>query len=901
MALPEGTVTFLFTDLEGSTRLWEDHPDAMGDALALHDEILGDAVEHHRGQIVKRTGDGVHAVFAKAPDAVAAALRAQRILGTTHWGTTGPLVVRMGTNTGQAELRDGDYFGPEVNRAARVMAAAHGGQVLVSQATAAAVHAALPAEIALVDLGEHRLRDLARAEHVFQVQDPDLPADFPPLRSLESYPTNLPAQRTSFVGRDAEHDVVAALLREAHLVTVTGVGGVGKSRLAVQVAASILPRFPDGAWLCELAAVSDEGAVADTLAEAVGVPAGSGPAATALPWYLRHRRALIVIDNCEHLIGAVAELVDDLCARCPDVRVLATSREALGIAGERTFALGTLTAPTSTTRTAVAASPAGHLFVERAQAARHDFTLDDDNAPAIAALCTHLDGIPLAIELAAARVRSLSPDQMLDRIDERFRLLTGGSRARGRHQTLRGALMWSTDLLEAPEREAFALLSVFTSSFDLSAAETVVGPDAWERLDALVDKSLLLAELDETEARYRMLETVREFAAEQLVERGDVAAARTSHARHFTLLAAAAAAIGSFEMVGVVRRDLRNVVTALNWLIAEADVDRVCSIVLPFESMYLFREVGVGRLLDRALGVPGALDHPLAPRLMAAAASRAVSRGEDPELAVARADASVALAADLGVEVAYEHHLNLAVVDMRAGRLDAAWAHCNEALVLAYPDALRRMRVWLVLSAIEQWRGNAGAAVRAAHEAVTRSREAGEPFDVAYALLLEGYVHAHDDPARALAAYDESAQIASGLLPAGLSVYVYSVANAAVLRANRSAPSTFLPGLERVVALVAADGSPEEYGTVLALTGLTLLTLGRAHDAATVMAAATTLYPVDLLARSAGRSEADLQDRLTETLGADRLAEAWEAGSALTERETRDATLRALATAVSDP
>ena len=899
--LPEGQVTYLFTDLEASTRLWEEHPDAMGDALAHHDRILREAVLDHRGSIVKTTGDGVHAVFVDAVDAVDAAVAAQVRLGSVAWGSTGPLVVRMGCNSGDAELRDGDYYGPAVNRAARVMAAAHGGQVLLSEATADLVRDRLPVDVAVVDLGEHRLRDLARAEHVFQVVHPALTAEFPPLRSLESYPTNLPAQRTSFVGRDSEHDVVADLLRQSSVVTVTGVGGVGKSRLAVQVAATLLPRFPDGAWLCELASVTDEGAVADVVAESVRVPAGSGPARDALPWHLRERRALLVIDNCEHLIGAVAELVDDLCARCPDVRILCTSREALGVHGERTFALGTLLLPDGTDPRSVLASPAGRLFVERAQAARHDYTLGPEDSPAVAELCGHLDGIPLAIELAAARIRSLSPDQMLDRIDERFRLLTGGSKARGRHQTLRGALAWSTDLLEPAERDAFGRLSVFVAPFDLTAAETVIGDAAWEILDALVDKSLVLAEHGDAEVRYRMLETVREFASDLLVERGDVADARARHARHYTLVAEAAAAVATFESVEVVRRDLRNVVAALTWSTTTGDVDRACSIVLPFESMYLFREQGVGRLLDRALAVPGALEHPLAPRLMAAAASRAVSRGEDPDVALARADASLALAADLGVDVAYEQHLNLAVVDMRVGRLDQAVEHSNEALVLAYPDALRRMRVWLVLSAIEQWRGDSGAAVRAAHEAVTRAREAGDEFDVAYALLLEGYVHAGHDPDRALAAYTESASIAAGLLPAGLSVYVFSIANAAVLRAGREAPSTFLPELERVVALAAADGTPEEYATVLALTGLTLLALGRAEEAVVVMAAATARFPVEQLVRSAGQTADALQERLVAELGDERANAAFARGGALTEREARDVALGALAGVVADP
>ena len=308
--LPTGTVTFLFTDLEGSTRMWEEYPDAMGDALARHDEILRDAVTRHHGAIVKTTGDGIHAAFTSARDGIEAALDAQQVLRDTEWSTPVPLLVRMGLNTGEAELREGDYYGQSVNRAARIMAAAHGGQVLISQTTSQLLEDSLPPGVTLIDLGEHRLRDLARTERLLQVQHSQLPQEFPTLRTLDAYPTNLPAQRTSFVGRDEDVDAVAAALRDHRVVTITGVGGVGKSRLAIQVAALILPRFPDGAWLCELASIADERLVADTVAEAVGVPPGSGPARDALPWFLRNRRARLVIDNCEHVLGPVIDLVD---------------------------------------------------------------------------------------------------------------------------------------------------------------------------------------------------------------------------------------------------------------------------------------------------------------------------------------------------------------------------------------------------------------------------------------------------------------------------------------------------------------------------------------------------------------------------------------------------------------
>ena len=896
--LPTGTVTFLFTDLEGSTRLWEEFPDAMGDALARHDEILRDAVERNRGSIVKTTGDGVHAAFTSARRGVDAALDAQLVLQGTDWGTPGPLLVRMGLNTGEAELRDGDYYGQSVNRAARIMAAAHGGQVLVSQTTAQLLEDSLPSAVMLVDLGEHRLRDLARPEHVFQVQHPGLPDEFPPLRSLDSYPTNLPAQRTSFVGRDDDVDAVCATLRDHRVVTITGVGGVGKSRLAVQVAATVLPRFPDGAWLCELASVTDDGAVADAVADAVGVPAGSGPARDALPWYLRNRQALLVIDNCEHLLGPVIELVDDVLARCPQVVVLATSREALGVPGEQSYALGTLLPPAGSDARAVSASPAGRLFLERAQAARHDFVLDADNADAVAQLCARLDGIPLAIELAAARVRSLTPAQILDRLDERFRLLTGGTKAGGRHQTLRGALAWSTDLLEPDERAAFAGLSAFVAPFDLPAAEAVIGADGWEHLDALVEKSLLLAEDTAGEMRYRMLETVREFAAELLVDRDDVSDARRRHAWYYANLAFTLGEVGSYRSANTVRREVRNIAAALTWLVAAGDAERALRLSTAFESIYLFGETGgVGRLIDRALAIPGAYEHPLAPRAIAASANRSISRGESQHAAYTQAKGSLDLARDLGVDIGGAHRLNVAAAYMRSGHLDEARENVWSAIEQSGGDPLQETRAFVVLCAVERWRGDLDAARTAAEAAEAAARRAAQPFDLAYALLMQGYVHEDDDPEGVLPIYDEAVRIGLARLPGGRSVACYALANVGRVRARLGDIPGMAADLERALTLVAADGSPEEYGTVLATTGMSLLIAGQGADAATVFAAATQIYPVGNLAMSVGVGPEEMQVRLTADLGDDALHAAGGHGTAMSDREARDFALGALARA----
>ena len=456
--LPSGTVTFLFTDVEGSTRLWDESPDVMSHAMARHDELLRDAVESHDGFIVKTTGDGFHAVFATAHDAVTAAVAAQRALLADDWNIAETVRVRMGIHTGEAEVRDGDYSGGTVNRAERLMSVAHGGQIVVSAATEELLHDALPEKYGFIDLGEHRLRDLGRPEHLFQVAHPDLGREFAPLRTLDTFPrNNLPRQVTTFVGREAEIASLAELVCRSALVTLTGVGGVGKTRLALQVAAQVVGEFPDGAWLCELAPVTDPEAVWETVATCLRVQPLPGRALDeSVLDYLAAKRLLLVLDNCEHLLDAVARLVDAIEHRCPRVSVLATSREALGLAGERIVAVPPLGVPAADADgDELRQAEAVCLFWDRASAAKRDFALTDRNLGAVGVLCRRLDGIPLAIELAAARVRSLSPEDLVSRLDQRFKLLTHGSRAAPeRHQTLRSTIDWSYDLLTPTERHA---------------------------------------------------------------------------------------------------------------------------------------------------------------------------------------------------------------------------------------------------------------------------------------------------------------------------------------------------------------------------------------------------------------------------------------------------------------
>jgi predicted ATPase/class 3 adenylate cyclase len=552
MAVPSGTVTFLFTDIEGSTRLWERHPDAMDRALQRHDELLRSAIESARGHIFKTVGDAFCAAFTSARDAVEAAGATQQALQSETWPEQAPLRVRMALHTGECEERDGDYFGPPVNRTARLEAIAHGGQVVVSQATTVLVRDSLPEGIELVDLGSHRLKDLGRPEQVFQLQRRGLDVDFPPLRSLDNpaLANNLPAQSASFIGRDREISEVRDLVEASRLVTLTGAGGAGKTRLALHVAADLLDGSGDGVWLVELAPVSDEEAVASTMMEALGIDNLSGrPALEVLTDVLSPQRVLIVLDNCEHLIGSCAKVGEAILRRCPQVHLMTTSREPLGIAGETIYRVPSLSLPRSeedTPTSLTEVSDAVALFVDRARTQGVGFTLDDETTALVASICRRLDGMPLAIELAAARLRSLSLASLCDRLDQRFRLLTGGSRnALPRQQTLRATVDWSYSLLNDLEKCVLRRLSVFVEGFDLEAAEAICGLgdiemfDVTDLLGSLVDKSLVVAEPTGGAIRYRLLETIRQFATERLVESDEqeAAAVAAAHCAHFLALA----------------------------------------------------------------------------------------------------------------------------------------------------------------------------------------------------------------------------------------------------------------------------------------------------------------------------------------------------------------------------
>ena len=529
---PGGMLALLFTDIEGSTRLWETAPQAMATALARHDGLLRAAITGNGGHVFKTMGDAFCAAFADAPAAVNAALAAQRALQADGFPETGGIKVRMAIHAGAVESRDGDYFGPPLNRVARLLAAGHGGQVLVSRAAAELVRGVLPPATELRDLGQHRLKDLAAPEQVHQLTVTDLPSAFPPLRSLSARPdNNLPQQVTTLIGREAELAEIKAALGKHRLVTLVGSGGVGKTRASLEVAADLLESHPDGVWFVELAPLSDPLLVPEIVAGLFGASITTDRVPLeALVGILRQKRTLLVLDNCEHLVAAVAQLADAILRHCPQVSLLASSREPLAIQGESTYRMPSLGFPEQIEGISAARAlefGAVRLFVERATAIMPGFALGEDNASAVAAICKRLDGVALAIELAVPRLKMLKVQELAERLDERFKLLTGGSRtALPRQQTLKALIDWSYNLLSEPEQTLLQRLSVFAGGWTLASAGAVAagaGIADWEVFDllaALVDKSLVVADASGKETRYRLLESTRQYAAEKLAENG---------------------------------------------------------------------------------------------------------------------------------------------------------------------------------------------------------------------------------------------------------------------------------------------------------------------------------------------------------------------------------------------
>ena len=588
--LPTGTVTLLLADVEGSTQLWHSRPEEMTAAIANLDRTLADLVSTHRGvrPVEQGEGDSFVIAFSRATDAAACALALQR-------APLAPLRLRIGVHTGEVQLRDeNNYVGPAINRTARLRELAHGGQTVLSGTTGDLIADALPDDVWLTELGTHALRDLPRPERVAQLCHPDLCNDFPLLRKSvtpeDSVAQHLPIQLTSFVGREAEMANVREILAKNRLVTLTGAGGVGKTRLAIQVAATVAAGYADGTWYVDLAPITDPDLVAITAARALGLPDQPGRSAVnSLLQFVGGRRLLVLLDNCEHLLDASAALITALLAGCPRLTILATSREPIGMAGEVTWRVPSLSL----------ADDAVRLFSDRAGHGRPGFSINDDNAAAVAEICRRLDGMPLAIELAAARVRALSPKEILAGLQDRFRLLTGGSRtAVRRQQTLQASVDWSHNLLTEPERVLFRRLAVFLGGFDLAACQMVVCDKDLARhqvldlLALLVDKSLVIAETVEGPTRYRFLETIRQYAQEKLTESVDAAAVRDRHRDYYTAMAWAldGPANTSLEvLLDQAEAEIDNLRAAFAWSRENSDIDSALLLATSLQPLWLTR------------------------------------------------------------------------------------------------------------------------------------------------------------------------------------------------------------------------------------------------------------------------------------------------------------------------
>jgi predicted ATPase/class 3 adenylate cyclase/DNA-binding CsgD family transcriptional regulator len=626
--LPTGTATLLLGDVEGSTRLWETQPDEMTAAVSRFEQTVSEVVAACGGvrPVEQGEGDSFVAAFARASDAVTCALELQR-------APLAPIRLRIGVHTGEVQLRDeGNYAGPTINRTARLRDLAHGGQTVLSGATEDMIVDRLPAGAWLTDLGTYPLRDLPRPERVVQLCHPDLCTDFPPLRTPKRVGAhNLPVQLTSFVGREAEMRDVGKLLANDRLVTLTGAGGAGKTRLAAEIAARIVSQFRDGVWYVDLAPITHPRVVAVAVARALGLPDQPGRSTMdTLLRFVRDRQLLMVLDNCEHLLDASAELIVGLFSAAPGLTVLATSREPIGVTGEATWRVPSLSL----------ADAAVELFADRARHARPDFAVDDDNAAAVGEICQRLDGMPLAIELAAARVRALSVAEILEGLHDRFRLLTGGARtAVRRQQTLRASVDWSHALLTEPERVLFRRLAAFLGGFDLDAAEAVAGDGDVERyqvldlLTLLVDKSLVVAENSGGRTRYRMLETVRQYALEKLAESGEADAVRSRHRDHYTALGGlldAPAGSDYEQRIEQAESEIANLRAAFVWSRENSDVELALALASSLQPLWQARS----RIREGVAWFDAALADDNAPHADVAAAVRARALADRAVLAI---------------------------------------------------------------------------------------------------------------------------------------------------------------------------------------------------------------------------------------------------------------------------
>ncbi len=748
--LPRGTVTFLFTDIEDSTRLWDEVPTDMADALRVHDAIVRGTIERHGGYVFGTGGDGFGAAFSTAADAAAAAIQSQEQLRDD---AVVNFVVRMGLHTGEAAERDRNYFGSEVNRAARLMSLAHGGQVLVSDAT----EVLLRNRVALRPLGEHRLRGLHGRMSVFQVIAEGLPAEFPALRSVDYFAGNLPQQLSSLVGREKVVAEVADLVRSNRLVTLTGVGGVGKTRLALEVGAEVAGEFPDGVWMVELASVGDPASVPAAIATGLGItPQGDAALIDTVADALGGRQLLLVIDNCEHVLTAAGSAIAAILGRSRNVTILSTTRETLVVDGETVLAVAPLALEGGATSDAVA------LFVDRARAVRPDFGLrEPDTAAAVTEICETLDGLPLGIELAASRMAAMSAVEVRDRLADRFRLLKGSTPGPERQLTLHHAVEWSYDLLTDDERDLLRLTSVFAGGFNLTSICAVVDGaddvDVLRHLDSLVRKSLVVADHTATRTRYSLFETIRHFAEDRLAETGALEPSRDRHAEYFARESATRwehwNGPGWRDAVDWVEAELGNLRSGYQWSARRGELEVATDIAahaaLMGFSVQLFETLAWA---EELLAPATAADVRRLPRLYTAAGYACFAG----RAKTARANA---------------HRATELEVDSRYDACEPGYASFIEALSAVYCGDLERYveltgavaerygtdRGYGLASYVDglQSCGRIAEALALAEESVAAARSLGNPYWVSYALWIAGMAFSKTDARRAFAAWDE--------------------------------------------------------------------------------------------------------------------------------------------------
>jgi predicted ATPase/class 3 adenylate cyclase len=841
--LPVGTVTFLFTDIEGSTRLIQQLDEHYSELAQAHNRVLRETLNAYRGIELRTEGDSFFYVFRSAVDGVSGAAAAQQALAREPWPAGTTVRVRMGLHTGEAALVGHEYVGLDVHRAARIASVAHGGQVLISETTRALVEPALPPGLRLRDLGPHRLKDLARSERIFQLLIDGLPTDFPPLKSLDTTPNNLPNQLTSFIGRTMEIAEGRRLLDKSRLLTLTGPGGTGKTRLSLQIAADALDRFPDGVFFVPLAAVRDPELVPSAITQALALSVrGSRLPMDALLDHLHNKRVLLVLDNFEQLLEA-APVAAELLQASPDLKVLVSSRAVLHLYGEQEYPVPPLGLPDPRGHPgpeALSKYEAVQLFIERAVAVRHDFQVTNENAPAVASICERVDGLPLAIELAAARIKLFSPEALLSRLEKSLSVLGTGARdLSGRQQTLRGAIAWSVDLLDEGQRRRLGRFAVFARGADLEQAEQVCGPEGevggpvLDTLDQLADQSLLRRVPDYEEPRFVMLQVIREFGLEQLDAGAEAGIIRERHARAYLDLARRATPhyfdATQKAWLDRLERDHDNFRAALDWWVGQRSVEAAMELGGSLWRMWQMRgHLQEGRTrLEQLLAMPDSGQYPQARRQALEAAGGLAYWQADMTTALKHYSENLALTRATGDPRALADALyNDAFVRLFDRReRPQAYTLLQEALRLfrELNDEVGAARVLWAIGVYHVFNKDFPAAIAPFEEAASLNRQRGDRFGLGWALRMRGVV----------AIQMRDAQLASTLENEALQLFAdsHDVSGIVMLLGDFAAIAVLEGDRHRAALLAAAEAAQRQStGAMLGILGGETLDLPQITD-----------------------------------------------------------------------